>query len=140
MVGDLSKTKPEPFTEPKVFPTSRPKPFTFPSEQIGFRVHGQTAAQVWLKVLQNIMRYGRNKTTRYTQENELKELLDIMAVVTNEDPDKPYLPHFFPFTQKDLDIYYPQAISAKQIPGIAYTYGQRLRNHDGVDQIGKIIE
>lgn len=86
------------------------------------------------------MRYGRNKTTRYTQENELKELLNVMAVVTNEDPDKPYLPHFFPFTQKDLDVYYPQVLSPKQIPGIAYTYGQRLRNHDGVDQIAKIID
>lgn len=139
-VSDLSDVSKEPFDEPKVFPTSRPKPFTYPSEQMGFRIHGDTAAQTWLKILQNIMRYGRNKTTRYTQENELKELLNVMAIVYNEDPNHPYLPHFFPFTQKDLDIYYPQVLSAKQIPGIAYTYGQRLRAHDGVDQIAKIIE
>jgi len=139
-VSNLSKEKPNPFTEPKVFPTNRPKPFTFPSEQIGFRVHGQTVAQTWLKILQNILRYGRNKTTRYTQENELKELLNVMAVVYNEDSKKPYLPHYFPFTEKDLTTYYPQVLSAKQIPGIAYTYGQRLRNHDGVDQIKEIID
>lgn len=139
-VGELGRTKVDPFTEPKVFPTSRPKPFTFPSEQIGFRIHGQTAAQTWLKILQNIMRYGRNKNTRYTQENELKELLNVMAVVYNEDPEKPYLPHYFPFSEKDLTTYYPQVLSAKQIPGIAYTYGQRLRNHDGVDQIQNIID
>jgi len=136
----LSQEKPSPFTKPKTFPTSRPKPFTFPSEQIGFRIHGETAAQVWLKILHTIIRYGRNKTTRYTQENELKELLNVMAVVYNEDPDKPYLPHFFPFSQKDLDTYYPQVLSAKKIPGIAYTYGQRLRDHDGVDQIQNIID
>lgn len=140
VVGELSKEKPVPFTEPKIFPTNRPKPFTFPSEQIGFRIHGSTAAQTWLKILQNIMRYGRNKTTRYTQENELKELLNVMAVVYNEDPEKPYLPHFFPFSEKDLATYYPQVLSAKQIPGIAYTYGQRLRDHDGVDQIQNIID
>ncbi len=139
-VTQYSETRVEPFSEPKIFPTSRPKPFTYPSEQIGVRVHGETAATTWLKILQNIMRYGRNKTTRYTQENELKELLNLMAVVYNEDPDKPYLPHFFPFTEKDLQIYYPQVLSAKQIPGIAYTYGQRLRNHDGVDQIQNIID
>lgn len=139
-VGNLGSQSLQPFSEPRIFPTSRPKPFTYPSEQIGIRLHGQTTAQTWLKILQNIMRYGRNKTTRYTQENELKELLNIMAVVYDEDPDKPYLPHYFPFTQKDLDAYYPQVLSAKQIPGIAYTYGQRLRNHDGVDQIAKIIE
>ncbi len=139
-VAKYSSEKPAPFTEPKVFPTSRPKPFTFPSEQIGFRIHGKTAAQTWLKILNNILRYGRNKTTRYTQENELKELLNVMAVVYEEDPDKPYLPHFFPFSQKDLTTYYPQVLSAKQIPGIAYTYGQRLRDHDGVDQIQNIID
>lgn len=139
-VGTLGTVPMKPFSTPKIFPTSRPKPFTYPSEQIGFRLHGQTVAQVWLKILQNIMRYGRNKTTRYTQENELKELLNVMAVVYNENPEKPYIPHFFPFTQKDLDAYYPQVLSPKQIPGIAYTYGQRLRNHDGVDQIAKIIE
>ena len=86
------------------------------------------------------MRYGRNKTTRYTQENELKEFLNIMAVVYDEDPDHPYMPEFFPFSQKDLDQYYPQVLSAKQIPGIAYTYGQRLRDFDGVDQIQNIID
>ncbi len=139
-VGDLGTVPVKPFSEPKVFPTSRPKPFTYPSEQIGIRIHGQTTAQAWLKILQNIMRYGRNKTTRYTQENELKELLNVMAVVYDEDPDKPYFPHFFPFTQKDLDTYYPQVLSPKQIPGIAYTYGQRLRNYDDIDQIQNIID
>lgn len=139
-VGTLGTVPMKPFSKPRVFPTSRPKPFTYPSEQIGFHLHGQTTAQAWLKILQNIIRYGRNKTTRYTQENELKELLNVMAVVYDEDPDKPHLPHYFPFTQKDLDAYYPQVLSAKRIPGIAYTYGQRLRNHDGIDQIIKIIE
>ncbi|MCL4360635.1 thymidylate synthase [Patescibacteria group bacterium] len=146
-VSDLQKTIRQwnngaipPFSEPKLFPTSRPKPFTFPSEQIGFRIQGDTTAVTWLKILTNIMRYGRNKTTRYTQENELKELLNVMAVVYNENPDEPYVPHYFPFSKKDLETYYPQVLSAKHIPGIAYTYGQRLRNHDGVDQIGNIID
>lgn len=139
-VDRMSRLTTEPFTEPKVFPTSRPVPLTFPSEQIGVRVHGNTTAQTWLKILNNIIRYGRNKKTRYTQENELKELLNVMAVVYQEDPEKPYLPHYFPFTEKDLTTYYPQVLSAKQIPGIAYTYGQRLRNHDGVDQIQNIID
>ena len=49
-----------------------------------------------------------------------------MAVVYEEGPDKPYVPHFFPFTEIDLDSYYPQGLTPEQIPGIAYTYGQRL--------------
>lgn len=139
-VSSLSNLKTAAFTEPKIFPTTRPKPFTYPSEQIGFRIQGVTAAETWLKILNNILRYGRNKTTRYTQENELKELLNVMAVVYSEDPDNPYLPAYFPFSEKDLTTYYPQVLSAKNIPGIAYTYGQRLRSHDGVDQIQNIID
>lgn len=140
VVGGLSREKAVAFSQPREFPTNRLQPMTYPSEQIGFRIHGKTTAQTWLKILSNILRYGRNKATRYTKENELKELLNVMAVVSDEDPDKPYLPHYFPFTQKDLQVYFPQVLSAKQIPGIAYTYGQRLRAHDGVDQIQKIID
>jgi len=136
----LNREKSEPFSKPRIFPTSRPKPFTFPSEQIGFRCHGKTVAQTWLRIINTIMRYGRNKTTRYTQENELKEILNMMAVVYDENPDDPYLPEFFPFTKKDLDVYFPQVLSSKPIPGIAYTYGQRLRDHEGVDQIQNIID
>lgn len=139
-VAELSRWKSKPFCEPKMFPTSRPKPFTFPSEQIGFRIHGDTTAQTWLKLLRAILRYGRNKTTRYTQENELKELLNLIAIVYNENPDHPYFPAYFPFEKKDLETYYPQVLSAKHIPGIAYTYGQRLRSHDGIDQIQNIID
>lgn len=139
-VRELTKEKAEPFAKPKTFAIKKPAPFTFPSEQAGFRVSNKTIAQTWLKVLNTIMRYGRNKKTRYTQTNELKEVLNLMAVITSEDPENFYLPHYLPFLQKDLDTYYPQVLSAKKIPNIAYTYGQRLRDHDGVDQIGEIIK
>lgn len=139
-VSSLGREKIEPFAAPQTFPTNFKPPATFPSEQIGIRVHGTTVAQTWLKVLNNIIRYGRNKETRYTRENDLKELLNIMAVVTHEDIDNPYFAHYFPFTESDLQIYYPQVLSPKQIPGVSYTYGQRLRNHDGIDQIQEIIE
>lgn len=140
LVKECAEDKPKQFTEPTVFPSHAPKPFTFPSEQVGLRVHGGTAAQTWLRLLNSIIRYGRNKTTRYTKENELKELLNLTAVIYDEDPENFYLPSFFPFTQKDLDVYYPQVLSAKAIPGIAYTYGQRLRDNEGIDQIQNIIE
>ena len=132
--------KAQPFTDIKTFPTNKPKPFTFPSEQIGFKTQGKSVAQTWLRVLNLIMRYGRIKTTRYAQENELKELLNIMATVTGENIDDIYFPHYLPFTKKDLEIYFPQVLSPKNIPGVSYTYGQRLRDHDGIDQIAEIID
>lgn len=134
------KKKATPFSKKREFVFSKSSPFTYPSEQVGFRVGGKTIAQVWLKVLNNIMRYGRTKKTRYTQTNELKELLNLMAVVYNEDPDNIYFPDYLPFTKKELVQYYPQVLSSKPIPNIAYTYGQRLRDNEGVDQIGEMIK
>jgi thymidylate synthase len=140
VIGKIGAQVNGPFSEPKVFPVSRPKPFTFPSEQFGFRASGKTVAQTWLRVLNLIIRYGRIKETRYAQENELKEVLNITAVVKQENIDDMYFPHYFPFTKKDLDVYFPQVLSAKKIPGVSYTYGERLRNHDGIDQIAEIID
>lgn len=139
-VKDLHRKKSSAFSRPQTFPQTKPQNQTLPSEQIGFRIHGQTVAQTWLKILNNIKRYGRTKETRYARENNLRELLNVMAVIYAENISDPYLPHYLPFTKKDLDVYYPQVISAKIIPGISYTYGQRLRNNHGIDQIQKIID
>ena len=139
-VKKLSKEKIRAWAEAKTFPSSKPKPFTFPSEQMGFRVYGDTVALTWLRLLNVIFRYGRNKETRYTQENELKEVLNLMAVIYNENIDEPYLPHFFPFSKKDIDTYIPQVVSAKKIPGVSYTYGQRLREWFEVDQVQEVID
>lgn len=127
------------FSKVKEFPIRKPKPFTYPSEQTGFRVSNNTVASTWLKVLNIIMRYGRNKKTRYTQTNELKEILNLMAVVTEDNPSNFYFPHFLPFTKKELESYYPQVLTCRKFPNIAYTYGQRLRDHEGIDQIQEII-
>lgn len=139
-IKTFAKEKVKPFSEELTFSRTKPKYQTFPSEQVGFRVSGKKVATVWLKILNNIMRYGREKKTRYAKDNELRELLNIMAVVEAENIDKPYLAHYFPFSESDLLKYYPQVLSAKKIPGISYTYGQRLRDHDGIDQIGEIVK
>ena len=139
-VRKLNVIKSKPFSEPKLFPTSRPKPFTFPSEQIGFRVQGNTVALTWLRLLNVILRYGRNKETRYTQENELKEVINLMAIIYKENADDFYLPDYFPFSKKDIAIYIPQVVSAKKIPGVSYTYGQRLREWFGVDQVQEVVD
>lgn len=139
-VKKYGSAKVQPFSKVQSFPKYNATPFTFPSEQVGFRISGPTVSQTWLKVLNNIMRYGRTKKTRYTQTNELKELLNVMAVVYQEDPDNIYFPDYLPFTRRELEQYYPQVLSSKPIPNISYTYGQRLRDNEGVDQIGEMIK
>lgn len=128
--------KETPFQDsPEIFPTSAKTVTTWPSEQVGFRISAPTVAQTWLKVLNTITKYGRIKSTRYASTNELKEVLNLTAVVTDENPEDEYFPEYLPFTRNELNQYYPEWMTARVIPGVAYNYGNRFRDYDGLDQI-----
>lgn len=130
-----------PFSEPREFPISEPPiPSVWPSEQSGFRVQDKTVARTWLRVLKTVMTYGRTKTTRYGNTKELREVFNLTAVVTDDDPDNPDFPKYIPFSREQLEAYYPQVGTAQPIEGIAYTYGMRLRDYDGIDQIQDMVD
>jgi len=111
---------------------------TFPSEKAGFRVEGKHVSEVWLKVLDRIMKFGYEKMSQYGEKQ--RELVDIMTVINGEDPDNPHLPSFMDFTKDNLVKYYPQIMTEGVFEGIEYTYGSRLRNRSGINQIREMIE
>lgn len=124
----------------RTFAKSQPMTQVLPSEQTGFMVRGKTVAQTWLKLLNEIHKHGRPKHTRYSTDNELKEILNLTAVVTDEDPDKEYFPEYLPFTLPELKGYYAELMTDREIPGVAYNYGKLLRKDLGVDQVTKLKE
>ncbi len=135
----LSEKTIEPFCKrSRQFERSEPVVRSLPSEQTGFRVSGVTVAKTWLKLLNEIAKYGRAKHTRYSKDNSLKEILNLTAVVTDEDPENIYFPPYLPFARVELEAYYAEIMTARQIPGVAYNYGKRLRQDLGVDQIEQI--
>ncbi|MCK9578327.1 thymidylate synthase [bacterium] len=109
----------------------------FLSEDIGFRLEGAKVSDVWLKVLDRIMKFGKDKMSSYGESQ--KELLDSITIINNDDPDNPILPDFLYFNNQDLKNYYPQIMTAEVFDGIEYTYGSRLRDWNGIDQIEGII-
>jgi thymidylate synthase len=111
---------------------------TFPSEKIGFRIEGDTVSQVWLKVLDRIFKFGFDKMSAYDEKQ--RELINIITIIRNDNPDDPKLPSFLYFNKDDLKNYYPQMMTACTFEGVKYTYGSRLRNHSGINQIQGIIE
>lgn len=111
---------------------------TFPSEKTGFRIEGRKVSDVWLKVLDRIFKFGFEKMSAYGEKQ--RELINIMTVINNDDPDNPYLPAFLYFKKEDLTNYYPQMMTDCIYEGVEYTYGSRLRNHDGINQIQGIID
>ena len=131
--------KEKPFrSSAEVFPATEKKVTTWPSEQISYRIEAPKVASLWLKVLNMVTKYGRVKSTRYATTNELKEILNLNAVVTDEDPDNEYFPEYLPFSTQELKAYYPEWLTSRRIPGMAYNYGDRMRNMDGINQIEEI--
>ena len=135
-VSDLKKLPP--FSKSKSFPVPKPVvPATFPSEFSGFLVKASKVAEAWPKIMKEIMLFGREKKSRY---GKVKEILNCMAVVEDEEPDKPFLPDFLKISRDELERYYLQITTARKIKGISYTYGQRLRKaEDEVKGIGDQI-
>lgn len=136
---ELSEKSIEPFAKRgREFARSEPIVRMLPSEQTGFRVGAPKVAQTWLKLLNEISKYGRPKHTRYSKDNSLKEILNLTAVITDEDPTNIYFPEYLPFARLELEAYYAEMMTARQIPGVAYNYGKRLREDLGVNQIEEI--
>ncbi len=124
--------------KPKLFPPARPTIISLPSEAVGFRAEADTVAQTWLKIINLISKYGKTERTRYASNNQLKEILNLTAVINKENPDKEYFPHYLPFSYSELKAYYPEMTTNRVIPGVAYNYGYRMRTYFKVDQISEI--
>ncbi|PIT96976.1 hypothetical protein COT82_00265 [Candidatus Campbellbacteria bacterium CG10_big_fil_rev_8_21_14_0_10_35_52] len=142
----------EPYMELIKFPDAiLEKIETFPSEEVGWLIHGKTIIEAWLRVVERIMRYGLIKGTQYGYQQ--KELISVAWVISDENPDEPDLSLTLEWPgelqkvtgaiEKDLKEYYSVFLSSEPPAGIAYTYGNRLMKYplsDGnLDQIKEVI-
>ncbi|MEP7104131.1 MAG: thymidylate synthase [Candidatus Dojkabacteria bacterium] len=122
-----SKRKPKQWSKPKTFPD--PEPVTadkFPSEKTTYTVRGGYIKEVWPQVIRNIMKFG-NKVGMI-KVGEVKELLNIVTVIEDEDPYKPDIPEWFNFNKEDLQLYY-KGFFEKTQASEDYGYGARMFSH-----------
>lgn len=110
----------------------------FPSEAVGIRLEDKKVLDLWLKILDRIIKYGREKKSQYGEMQ--RELVGLVSVINGEDPEDPYLPEWTAFTKEELDAYYSQVLTADIPDTLEYTYGSRLRDHKGIDQIQSIVD
>ncbi len=126
------------FAEPCVFPRAAPAADEFPSEETGFVVRGDKVVEVWVNLLAAILAFGRRDLTAYTEQQ--RELLDVVATIHDDDPSDFYLPEWVPLTREQLDAYYPQLLTATRPENVAYTYGERLFDFNGRDQVAALVD
>ncbi|MBI4896267.1 MAG: hypothetical protein HY832_01850 [Candidatus Aenigmarchaeota archaeon] len=111
----------------------------FPSYNSGYVFRDRTIAQTWLKIVRNIMKFGCFKKSEHS--SNMREVLNIVAVVEGEDPGNPYVPEYLPISKDDIQNYLPLLMTADVPAGTQYTYGNRLRAHRiAHDQIKSIID
>lgn len=141
VIGGLDQSLPsygkkEEFPEPKTEELNELE-CRFPTDAAVFKARGKTVAETWLKVLKTILKFGDVKET---DSMKIKEVLNMAAVITDEDPENLSVPEWLGFDHRKIEDYLPQIISKEKIAGLHYTYGYRLGGHFEIDQIEKMIE
>lgn len=126
------------FAEAQVFPEPEISTDRYPTDPSTFKIRGKYVGEVWLRLLWHIMHFGSEKESHHGTKQ--KELWNMVTVVEDEDPADIKWSPWFNFTQEHFEGYKPQVMTGELIPSLEYTYGQRLRDHDGINQIQSIIE
>jgi thymidylate synthase len=130
----------EPWGIPLEFPITQVEPTVLPGVRYGHRIEGKTIAETWVKIIHRIKTTGTIRPTGY--DGQWQELIDLMAIVTDE-PEDFYFPepNFLPCSKNFIQEYVSQILDdAPHQEGVKYTYGQRLRSHFGRDQIEQVIQ
>lgn len=126
--------EPEDFKEPENESLNELK-CHFPTDPSVFKVRGKTVAETWLKALKTILKFGDLKET---DSMKMKEVLNLTAVISEENPDNFFIPDYLGFDEKKVEDYLPQILKKEKIKGLHYTYGNRLMGFFGIDQVEEI--
>jgi thymidylate synthase len=153
VISKIKKLKvKKPYMKPSRFPEFiRSTDQTLPSEEVGWLVRGKKITDVWIRVVDRVIRYGTTKGTEYG--NRQKELAAVTWVIEEEDINNPFIPewpdelkHLTGLEKNTIEEYISTVFFNSKLPdGTAYTYGQRLmayptQSKETVDQIDVIIQ
>lgn len=111
---------------------------SFPTMPVAQRLVGRTVAEVWLKVLDYILKFGVISNTQY--QSMQQECLGVVSVITDEDTSELFIPEWFPFAPDYMKTYLPTVVDKMSVPeGISYYYSDRMRLRWG-DQLEEVIQ
>ena len=125
LLGTLPKK--EPFAAPQVF-GQEPASSIMPYGGGPYVVRGTTIPKTWVEVIHAINRYGRKNLMDANTDREVKEINNMVAVITDpQSMDLSLNPFLVPMTPEKVRAYCAEILSPELPPGKAYTYGNKLR-------------
>jgi thymidylate synthase len=139
IINKINQNLPPFSNSPIYFPEHKKEEISvFPSEPTSHVIRGRKIAEVWVQILNEILKFGLSDSTSY--QNQQKEIIDLVSVVTDENPQNLYLPEWLPQNKQHLEKYIPTILTGVLPDGASYTYGSRMRNYFGVDQVQGAID
>lgn len=136
----FSLKKPAYKREKQVFLKKEEVSRKYVGEDIGYIIRGDTIAECWLKVLDTVLKFGKVSGTHY--DDQQKEVVNLMSIISEEDPYNLYVPDFMPSDEAHVKEYISRI--TRDLPGgvhsSEYTYGSRMRSWFGADQVKGAVE
>jgi thymidylate synthase len=109
----------------------------YQGENAVYVVRHRNVAGAWLQMLDTIMKFGVRCGTHY--DDEQKEILSLVSIITDEDPHNLIIPDFLPCDRKHVEEYIPKITTDFHESGTSYTYGSRIRSWFGKDQVKEAV-
>lgn len=120
-ISQLNSIKTKAYSKSLTFEETLTSIPSIPSEHTGFVVRGKTVAQVWIKLLDLVLKFGVQKGSDFCVDQ--KEILNVTSVIYEKDET---IPKFMSFSDAELKKYIQSVMKSKKSRTVSYTYGERL--------------
>lgn len=123
----------------QVFPIRSIDSNRLPGALVGHRIEAETIAEAFPEIMYRIRTTGRMMTTGYG--GYWQELINMTVVINNEPEGFKFEP-YLPVDAEYIKSYLPQMCEGLkgQESAVKYTYGSRMREYFGINQVQEIIE
>lgn len=130
-IKELNLSWNELWYEWNIFPEAKIEfDWVMPTDQSVFKIRKRYAWQVWLEIIKKILKFWVIRESFHG--NNCKELFNIAAVITDEDPDDFKLFPYFQITKEDIDNYIPKMMTWYKWTA-DYTYWERIWNFPEIE-------
>jgi len=129
------------FIQPQTFDYEKTTE-SFPYEGGPITVHGGNIPDAWIKMIDNIYRYGRKNLMNANTDRWVKEINNMVVVIhDSQNMDLSVNPFLVPLTEEKIEAYKKEILSPLLPEGKAYTYGNKLRAYyyPSPEEIKKLV-
>lgn len=138
LINEINKCEKKlPYDEIRIFKKEKISTNIYPSENVGYLIRGDTISNTWINILFEILTYGNISKMSNKDTNFIKECVNLIAIIENEDFNNLNIPSFLKYSKEDIKEYFKGFCYENLLTDNSYTYGNRLRLP--IDQIKDII-